>query len=114
LGAQNTAAANISYLNVGTLSNMQLGSKATITLNGCNAGKSWTSGQPAVAQLIANQLNRNVSAYSVGMYFSPNPNDSNHGGIGKAPSTLPIYMIPEGAVPKPQPTPFAPQQPSGP
>ena len=99
----------ISYKNVGTLSNSQLGPNATIALNACNAGLSWSPGQPPVAQLIANQLRRNVYAHQVGMYFSQNPNDTHHGGIGKAPSTLPLYMLPEGAVPKPKPIQFSPQ-----
>lgn len=99
----------ISYKNVGTLSNSQLGPNATIALNACNAGLSWSPGQPPVAQLIANQLRRNVYAHQVGMYFSQNPNDTHHGGIGKAPSSLPLYMLPEGAVPKPKPIQFSPQ-----
>jgi hypothetical protein len=98
--------ANISYINVATLSNAQLGPSVTITLNACNAGKSPSPGQPPVALLIANQLKRDVKAYQVGMYFSQNPNDTQRGGIGKAASTLPIYMLPQGGVPKPRPTLF--------
>jgi len=83
-----------------------LGTNVTITFNGCNAGKSWSPGQPAVALLIAKRLGRDVKAYEVGMYFSRNPNDTHRGGIGMAPNSLPIYMLPEGAVPKPNPTLF--------
>jgi YD repeat-containing protein len=36
-------------------------------------------------------------------------NDTHRGGIGQAPSGLPIYMLPQGAVPKPKPTQFTPQ-----
>ena len=98
--------ANISYLNVSTLSNAQLAPNITITLNSCYAGKSWSPGQPAIALLIANQLKRDVGAYQVGMYFSQNPNDTHLGGIGKMPNSLPMYMFPQGAVPKPNPTLF--------
>jgi hypothetical protein len=80
-----------------------------ITLNACNAGLSLSSEQLPIAQLIADQLRRNVFAYQVGMYFSQNPNDTHRGGIGQAPSSLPMYMLPQGGVPKPKPTQFRPQ-----
>jgi len=103
--------ANISYLNVNTLSNAQLGANVTITLNGCNAGKSWSPGQPSAAQLVANQMRRTVYAYPVGMYFSQNPNDTHVNGAGQAnpANSLPMYMLPQGRVPKPKPTQFSPQ-----
>jgi len=101
----------ISYVNVGTLSNAQLGPNATITLNACHAGLQTSSGKPAIARLIANQLRRNVDAYEVGMYFSQDPNDTHFNGRGlpNPPNSLPMYMIPEGGVPKPKPTPFRPK-----
>ncbi len=103
--------ANISYINVGTLSNAQLGPNVTITLNGCNAGKSWSPGQPPIAQLVANQSRRSVYAYPMGMYFNQNPNDAHVSGGGQSapPNSLPMYMLPVGRAPKPTPTPFQPQ-----
>jgi len=71
--------------------------------------KSWSPGQPAIAQLMANRLRRNVCANQVGMYFSQDPNDTHHVGIGQAPNSLPMYMLPEGGVPKPKPILFTPQ-----
>jgi Bacterial Ig-like domain (group 2) len=109
VGQQNGDDANVSFKNVGTLSNTHLGPNVTITLNACNAGLSLTPGQAPIAQLIANQLRRTVYAHHVGMYFSQNPNDTHRGGIGQAPNSLPMYMLPQGGVPKPNPTQFSPQ-----
>ena len=45
--------ANVSALNIQTLSNTELGPHATVTLNACDAAK---GGRNSIAQLIANQL----------------------------------------------------------
>lgn len=110
VGQQQGTDTNISSLNVGQLSGTNLGPHAAITISACNAGLPYM-GQPAIAQLLSNQLKRGVYAYEVGMFFSQNPNDQHINGIGvpNPPDTTPIYMIPEGAVPKPKPVGFVPQ-----
>ena len=111
-GQQSGASTNISYQNVGSLSNAQLGSGAefAITLNGCNAGARTPSGLPPIALLLANQLQRTVAAYKVGMHFSNL--DASHDptvvGPSSNPSGLPMYMNADGAPPRPQPTYFYP------
>jgi IPT/TIG domain/Glucodextranase, domain B len=108
---------NISAANVKFLSNVQtanfghsfLDAGLVVTLNGCNAAasifdttaKNFTS----IAQLLANNLNRNVTGYEVGMYFSHD--DAQHdkfvsglnpdGTVRFVDGHLPMYMIPEGA-----------------
>lgn len=84
---------NVGYYDVGTLSNAQLGSNATITLNACNAG--W-GGRYSIAQLIANQLRRNVYAYEVGMFFGQDPNRRYPRRNEKPPNSKPMFMLPLG------------------
>ena len=82
---------NLYASNVSLLSGTQLGSKAAIWLNGCNAGSDAPGGSP-IAQLVSNQLQRGVYAYDAGMYFSATTaaNDSIFAGEGKnAPTDLP-------------------------
>lgn len=114
---------NVSYENVGLLSNLVvansgsniLASTAAITINGCRAGTDvydyYAGFTTSIAQQLANKVRRGVYAYKVGMYFSaldaahdtkfaPEEND-------KGPSSLPVYMVPVGPPGhKPDPTPF--------
>ena len=84
---------NVSIINVGQLSNAQLGPSVTITLDACHAGY---GGRRSIAQLLANQLGRTVLAYPVDMYFSsdPTPRAFQKGMV--APSGVPTYMVPNG------------------
>ena len=82
--------------NVSLLSNAQLGSNATITLNGCDTGTD-VSGGDSIGQLIWNQLKRVVFGYKTGLYFSPL--DAAHETMfvrQVGPSDLPTYMVPLG------------------
>ncbi len=81
-------------LNVRLLSNAQLGPRATITLNACQAG---AGGPNSIAKLIANQLQRRVYAPVLGMYFSTDPNTKapNGEGLPQVPDNPPVYMIQE-------------------
>jgi hypothetical protein len=86
---------NVSALNVATLSSANLGSNATITLNACNAGLRPIRGAGhSIAQLLANQLNKPVYAWKVGMFFSEDP--SARFPKKPDPQNKPIYMIPLG------------------
>jgi hypothetical protein len=92
---------NISALNVGQLSNTNLGPSSTITLNACHAG---LGGRNSIAQLIAKQLKRTVYAYPVDMYFSSDPTPRRFVKGMVAPNSVPVYMVPNGD--GIQPTPF--------
>ncbi len=108
-GEQAGTDTNISYQNVMSLSNTRLGSGATFTivLNGCLMGGETPSGSPPIARLIANWLQRTVTAYEGGTHFSnlEGDNDRTEYGVGK-PSGLPMYLNPDGVPPRPQPTYF--------
>jgi hypothetical protein len=90
---------------VNTLSNAELGSNIAIYINACNTGLSH-AGSASIAQLTSNQLQRGVYAYTMGMYFTQNANDTHISGaqLPNPPGSLPMYMVPEGAAPKPTPT----------
>lgn len=94
---------------VNLLSNAHLGSNATITFNGCDAGIA--NGQSPIAQLVANQLQRSVFGYPTGLYFSPLDAAHETETIRqKAPSDLPVYLVPIGhSGHKPPPILFRPQ-----
>ncbi len=95
---------NVSVINVGGLSNAQLGPDVTITLNACHAG---LGGRRSIAQLIANQLRRLVLAYPVDMYFSSDPAPRIWKEGMQSPTGVPAYMVPnaDGM----QPTRFIPR-----
>jgi hypothetical protein len=94
---------NVSILNVGGLSNSNLGPNASITLNACHAG---LGGRRSIAQSIANQLRRTVLAYPVDMYFSSDPTPRRFQKGMVSPSAMPVYMVPNGD--GIQPIPFLP------
>lgn len=83
---------NLYAQNVNLISGTQLGTEAIVTINACNSGK---GGRNSIAQLIANQLNRKVKAYPVGMFFSKNPNRRSSVGPKENLNNGPIYMLPE-------------------
>ena|SRR5258708_1255794 len=99
---------NIGDFNVATLQNTQLGAKATITLNGCNAGLETPGHRLPIAKLLALQLQRTVFAYDVGVYFSHQDadrdthfngmDDLSNGNQAERTVTwgLPMYAVPEG------------------
>jgi len=91
VGQQAGANTNVTDLNVNLLSNAQLEPNTTITLNGCHAGY---GGPYSIAEQIALQLKRKVYAYTVGMFFSANPNSKYPGT--PLPDHTPIYMLPSG------------------
>jgi hypothetical protein len=95
---------NVSILNVGELSNRELGSGVTVTLNACHAG---LGGRSSIAQAIANQLKRTVLAYPVDMYFSSSPSSQRFSPNMKAPNNPSVYMVPNGD--GIQPTAFMPR-----
>jgi hypothetical protein len=94
-------------------------------ISGCNAAYTlfdkYAQKKLSIAELLANNLNRVVYAYEVGMYFSTR--DAQHdkwvngmdqqGHPRKAPDALPMYMVPEGA-PGHKPSPFICRPNSGP
>ncbi len=86
---------NLSVLNVGQLSNVNLGPSVTITLNACHSGLR-LGGMPAIAQLVANQLRRTVFAYPVDMYFSSDPTPRRFSPRMTTPNAPPVYMVPNG------------------
>jgi hypothetical protein len=92
-GQNSGDANNVSALNVGGLSNANLGPNVTITLNACHAGY---GGRSSIAQLIANQLKRTVLAYPVDMYFSSSPTATRFVQGMVSPSGVPTYMVPNG------------------
>jgi len=91
---------NVSALDVSTLTNNNLGQNATIKLYSCNVGLRPIVGPGhSIAQLIANQLGRNVFAWKVGLFFSSTPNAT----MPKYPDPTKdplyngnIYMLPVG------------------
>ena len=86
---------NVSALNVNLLSNAQIPQGVTLTLNACNAGlPPIRGGGHSIAQLVANQLNRTVYAWKVGMFFSQDP--TARFPKKPDPQSTPIYMIPLG------------------
>jgi hypothetical protein len=88
---------NLSAFNVTSLSNVQLGPNTTITLNACHAG-SGSGGMTSIAQLLANQLQRKVFAYNVGMFFSTDPT-ARTPSSAPLPNNTPIYMVPWNGAP---------------
>jgi len=73
----------------------------------------YAQGITNVAQMISTAIGRGVLAYDVGVYFSQSDIAHDQSVTGKfapnPPSTLPIYMVPEGAPGrKPNPKPFCP------
>jgi len=92
-GETPVSGSNLTFQNVNQLSNMNLAPNATITLNACHAGY---GGRSSIAQLIANQLRRTVYAYSVDMYFSSSPSAVRYVKGMTAPTSLPVYMVPNG------------------
>jgi IPT/TIG domain/Bacterial Ig-like domain (group 2)/Galactose oxidase, central domain len=104
---------NIEFRNVAQLAAVQtannqsniIASGASWTTNGCKAAKivmDYYGHKPlAVAQEIADQIRRNVYAYSVGMYFSTHDiataTSSNYlGEPDPLPASLPLYLVPPG------------------
>ena len=95
-----------------------LSSSSSIRLNGCKAGTElfdyYKQYEVAIAQLISNQLNRGVYAYTVGVYFSQldaahDPLRTGTDATKNPPDALPMYPVPEGPPGhKPQPKPFCP------
>ena len=82
-----------------------LSKNTKIVINGCKAGADendeGTGYKISIAQLLANQLARTVTAYVKGMYFSTK--DAAHDQhfsvttqTKKPPDSLPMYLIPEG------------------
>ena len=99
---------NVSALDLNLLTNTQLGPNTTITVKACNAGlRPIKGGGNSIAQLIANQLNRTVYAWKVGMFFS---NDPTAAVPTKASGTQPLYMLPLGGS-RVSPCLFRPNQP---
>jgi hypothetical protein len=97
---------NITLLNVGQLSNKNLATGVSITLNACHAG---LGGRASIAQLMANQLKRTVYAAPVDMFFSSNSNPHFFNPRSPAdanPSGVPTYMVPNATTPL---KPFFPQ-----
>jgi hypothetical protein len=99
-----------------------LGPNATLTIKGCRAAVS-VAGVPndstgvsttPIAKLLAKQINRGVYAYTVGTYLSlkdaGSATSSNWTGEPKIlPTSLPMYLIPDGPPGhKKPPTPFCP------
>jgi RHS repeat-associated protein len=95
VGEKSGADTNITKFNVGSLDGKNLGPNATITLLGCSGGYS-DKNNTAIAQFMANQLNRNVSASQNPMFFS-NDRTSVHSTQGaKVATKMPMYVLPEG------------------
>jgi hypothetical protein len=94
---------NLTIRTIGQLSNQQLGAGVTVTLNACHAGLGKGS---SIAQILANQLRRTVFAYPIDMYFSASPVARRLQPGMKSPSSVPVYMVPDGD--GIQPTPFKP------
>jgi hypothetical protein len=130
VGQSRAPRTNIDASDVSTLAGVQtanaggnsLGGNAAFTVNGCEAGfvffDALAQSETAIAQLIANNLKRGVYAYNVGVYFSQY--DAQHdphvsallpnGGMLYGPSSLPDYMVPDGAPRhKPDYIPFRPR-----
>ncbi len=73
-----------------------IGPDAGIVLLSCNAGQQ-SNDTVSIAQMIANRLKRNVTAYPGDLLFSPNPNSAGSGATPGAqpPSTGSLYMVPD-------------------
>ena len=95
---------DITYYNVSFLSGKNLGKDATISIMGCFAG---SGGKNSIAQQIANQLGRKVSAYDVGMFFSTDRSTKRSSKATVIPNSTPMYMLPEGQA---RPIIFKPQE----
>jgi hypothetical protein len=104
---------NITFQNVTQLSAVQtgyngsniIGTSASILINGCRAGvvvRDYYANYPtSIAQLISNQTQRGVYAYTVGMYFSLNSAQTatSRNYLGEPdplPASFPLYLIPVG------------------
>jgi RHS repeat-associated protein len=81
---------NLTSDNVGSLSGAQLGPDATITIYGCNAGY----GDNSIAQLIADQLQRPVTAWAGALFFAGASCPVSSAGQ-KAPGKKPVRMCAE-------------------
>jgi hypothetical protein len=101
---------NVSALDVYMLSNANLAPDVKITLRGCHAGLKSSTGDPSIAQLIANQLGRKVLAWKIGLWFTADPARRAPTDKEIAPSVKPIYLIPFGGVGV-QPCTFTPNRP---
>lgn len=117
---------NIEFRNVPQLAAVQTASNqsniitpsASWTIDGCKAAivvMDFYGNKPlAIAQEIADQIRRNVDAYSVGMYFSirdiGSATSKNYlGERDPLPASLPLYLVPIGpAGHKPPATLFSP------
>jgi uncharacterized protein YjdB len=104
---------NLSYSNINEICpsgcSSILGPNITLVINGCRAAAT-VSGDPSditgisstpIAKVLARQLNIKVTAYMVGTYFSLNnaANATSNNWTGEPnplPTSVPMYLIPEG------------------
>jgi hypothetical protein len=101
---------NITEFNVNQISGAQMGPNASLFIYGCHAGLR-PQNRPAgksIAQALADQLNRAVYAWRVGLFFSNNLNVRRSSDA--SPTGPTIYMLPEGGA-NVAPCEFIPGQP---
>jgi len=84
---------NFTAANVSDLSNAHLGENATIALLGCFAG---SGGDLSIAQMIANQLHRNVTAFPNSAFFGGAKCPKNSHPRDRAPSKVPVRVCQQG------------------
>jgi len=95
IGENPGAGTNLTATNVSDLSNAHLGKNATIALYGCFAG---SGGDLSIAQMIANQLNRKVTAFPNSTFFAGTKCPKNSRPSDRAPSKVPVRVCQQGGV----------------
>ncbi len=93
IGENPGAGTNLTAANVSDLSNAHLGENATIALLGCFAG---SGGDLSIAQMIANQLHRNVTAFPNSAFFGGAKCPKNSHPRDRAPSKVPVRVCQQG------------------
>ena len=83
---------NLNAATLGLLSNAHLGPNATIALQGCFAG---SGGNASIAQMLANQLQRKVTAYPNSTFFSGKCSKFSR-PTDKAPGRVPVRVCQQG------------------
>ena len=84
---------NLTAANISDLSNAHLGQNATIALQGCFAG---SGADASIAQMIANQLRRRVTAFPNSTFFGGAKCPKNSRPSDRAPSKAPVRVCQQG------------------
>lgn len=96
IGEQSGVGTNLDLFSLGSLPRTNnLSPDSELVLLSCNAGRQG-GGEVSIAQMIANRMKRNVTAYPIDTVFSPNPNSAGNGATpgSQPPATGPLHLVP--------------------